>query len=155
MMKPTNSERSSVERGSRDGRIDQIGSSDTMSGEKSNDFSRLEPSRVHEPHHDSVGLVDRAGSETFRRRSSRVDSTSQEIHTGSTRALGETNRTGKLNEIASGDVVRLKERGEEVDGSGGSLVVLEIDFLREEEERAVGARSSMIGRHVRQHVKEE
>ena len=76
-----------------------------------------------------------------------VGTTSQEFESGSTRAVGNTDSTGELNQITGGDVVSLQEGTQSIDGGVNTKVSGEVNFgIGEDDHGTVSAGTLELAR---------
>lgn len=95
---------------------------------------------------DTCNTVGGSRDSSVLRRASRVRTADKELQAGCTRAVRQTERSGELDKIASGDEVAGQERCERVDTIVSPRVLGESGLNREEEDGAVGTSALKLAR---------
>ena len=130
-------ERRRVEGSGRVAGNDGVRTSDGVRGEEMDDLVGGEAS-IGKAREDGVDGVGRSGYGAVLSRGGRVRAPSEELELGCTRAVREADGSTKLDEVASSDVVILKERCEVLDTLGGTVVLGEVGLdVGEEDDRSV------------------
>lgn len=134
----TYGEGSRVEGNGLDGRVDVISTSDTVRGQEGDNIIGCHTSSILESREDTIESIIGLRDETIGRDLLGVRTASKELELRSTRALGETDSTGELDEISCGDVVGGHEGSKEIDSIVDTEIGVEVGFdIREEEGRPV------------------
>ena len=137
-------EGSAVEGSARNGRVDEISSCDGVRGEEGNDLSSGEASSIGEAGQDAVDGVERLRDGQVGGGLGSVHTAKEDVELRSTGAVGDTDGTGELDEVSSGDVVALDERPLLVDDLVDAVVGVEVGLdVFEDGDRTVSASTSV------------